>query len=595
MNFDDDEIQKAIALSLQESKAKAKAPQQFLETIVISSDDEDDEQMPQGRKVSQAKPSKEREVPASQSSFLSERAQLEKERRERQQRYLQATGKAKDAKNDDDDEIQIVEPSTSQNTKTSPSAPVPLTDQLFFEGEIRPTATRLAEPRQDRKTTFRLTEILGPKSDISFAILSTYAHDIPWIYQFFEREVPVIFVAHGESEGMRNILPNWIKTVPKLNGPYGCMHMKFMIIFYKTGRLRVAISTANLVPFDYRDIENVIWLQDIPPRGTPIANGPKADDFPATMQRVLHGVNVRRALELMVQEHPNLPLRKIEDLRSRWDFGKVKVHLVPSLAGKHDGWPEVTLTGHTRLMMAIRNLGLRTKKGKAARKLEVEYQGSSIGTYTTQWVNEFFYSARGESPQDYLDDSKAKRAKLPYPPLKIIFPSKKTVQNSALGVQGGGTMFCRKAQWSGRNFPRDKFYDSKSRAGKVLMHTKVMRYLFTRLDLITSSQMIIGLLSDKPVDVDDSDTEDSDIEVVDAPIGWGYLGSHNFTPSAWGTLSGSAFRPVLNIKNYEIGIVFPIKNEDVLEKVTFWERPPKRYDEGGPWVCFSVRIFWSSR
>ncbi|SJL01230.1 uncharacterized protein ARMOST_04548 [Armillaria ostoyae] len=568
MNFDDDEIRKAIALSLQESKAKAKTPQQFLETIVISSDDEDDEQMPQGRTVSQAKPSKEREVLASQSSFLSERAQLEKERRERQQRYLQATRKAKDAKNDDDDEIQIVEPSTSQNTKTSSSAPVPLTDQLFFEGEIRPTATRLAEPRQDRKATFRLTEILGPKSDISFAILSTYAHDIPWIYQFFEREVPVIFVTHGESEGMRNVLPNWIKTVPKLNGPYGCMHMKFMIIFYKTGRLRVVISTANLVPFDYRDIENVVWLQDIPPRGTPIANDPKADDFPATMQRVLHGVNVRRALELMVQEHPNLPLRKIEDLRSRWDFGKVKVHLVPSLAGKHDGWPEVTLTGHTRLMMAVRNLGLRTKKGKAARKLEVEYQGSSIGTYTTQWVNEFFYSARGESPQDYLDDSKTKRAKLPYPPLKIIFPSKKTVQESALGVRGGGTMFCRKAQWNGKTFPRDRFYDSKSRAGKVLMHTK----------------MIIGLLSDKPVDVDDSDTEDSDIEVVDAPIGWGYLGSHNFTPSAWGTLSGSAFRPVLNIKNYEIGIVFPIKNEEALEKVTFWERPPERYDEGGPWM-----------
>ncbi len=162
MNFDDDEIQKAIALSLQESQAKAKSPQQFLETIVISSDDEDDEQMPRGMKVTQSKPSRELEVPASQSSFLSERAQLEKERRERQRRYLQATGKAKDAKNDDDEEIQIVEPSTSQNMKTSSSAPVPLTDQLFFEGEIRPTATRLAEPRQDRKATFRLTEILGP-------------------------------------------------------------------------------------------------------------------------------------------------------------------------------------------------------------------------------------------------------------------------------------------------------------------------------------------------------------------------------------------------------------------------------------------------
>ena len=30
-------------------------------------------------------------------------------------------------------------------------------------------------------------------------------------------------------------------------------------------------------------------------------------------------------------------------------------------------------------------------------------------------------------------------------------------------------------------------------------------------------------------------------------VGWAYLGSHNFTPSAWGTLSGSAFTPILNV------------------------------------------------
>lgn len=52
---------------------------------------------------------------------------------------------------------------------------------------------------------------------------------------------------------------------------------------------------------------------------------------------------------------------------------------------------------------------------------------------------------------------------------------------------------------------------------------------------------------------------DSDIEVLDGPPasagaaalplphGWAYVGSHNFTPSAWGTLSGSAFSPTLNV------------------------------------------------
>jgi hypothetical protein len=35
------------------------------------------------------------------------------------------------------------------------------------------------------------------------------------------------------------------------------MHMKFMLLFAKTGGLRVVISSANLVPHDWRDVENV--------------------------------------------------------------------------------------------------------------------------------------------------------------------------------------------------------------------------------------------------------------------------------------------------------------------------------------------------
>ena len=32
--------------------------------------------------------------------------------------------------------------------------------------------------------------------------------------------------------------------------------------------------------------------------------------------------------------------------------------------------------------------------------------------------------------------------------------------------------------------------------------------------------------------------------------GWVYVGSHNFTPSAWGTLSGSSSKPSLNVGVY---------------------------------------------
>ena len=50
-------------------------------------------------------------------------------------------------------------------------------------------------------------------------------------------------------------------------------------------------------------------------------------------------------------------------------------------------------------------------------------------------MNEFHCSARGESAQTWLDVSKARRAKLPYPPIKILFPTLQYVRESVLGEQ----------------------------------------------------------------------------------------------------------------------------------------------------------------
>jgi len=63
-------------------------------------------------------------------------------------------------------------------------------------------------------------------------------------------------------------------------------------------------------------------------------------------------------------QRPDVPIKAIEDLRTRWDWSKVKAELVPSIAGRHEGWSKVLLTGHGRLMRAVRNMGLRTGKGK---------------------------------------------------------------------------------------------------------------------------------------------------------------------------------------------------------------------------------------
>lgn len=73
---------------------------------------------------------------------------------------------------------------------------------------------------------------------------------------------------------------------------------------------------------------------------------------------------------------------------------------------------------------------------------------------------------------------------------------------------------------------------------------------------IICPKMIIAMLQDNPFSSkkqqeESSETEDDtddEIEEVEPAAGWAYVGSHNFTPSAWGTLSGSSFNPILNVR-----------------------------------------------
>lgn len=137
-------------------------------------------------------------------------------------------------------------------------------------------------------------------------------------------------------------------------------------------------------------------------------------------------------------------------------------------------------------------------------------------------------------------------------------------------------VFCRRAQWTKiASLVADEktgleMRDARSRSGPVGMHTKVRRcsdLVCTPLKLAHAYlQMILGTLRGPPdADADpgvtDSDTETDDddssiVEIVEEddekgkPYGWLYIGSHNFTPSAWGTLSGNAFNPMLNVRFY---------------------------------------------
>jgi len=224
------------------------------------------------------------------------------------------------------------------------------------------------------------------------------------------------------------------------------------------------------------------------------------------------------------------------------------------------------MSGHPALQNALRDLGALCPRSK---ELYIECQGSSIGTYSSSWLNEFYHSACGTLQEWFRLKARYPRGGMPLPQhMKILFPSLRTVHDSVAGLQGGGTMFCREKQWLGKTFPRELFHDSKSKRGGILMHSKMILGLFKS----------IAPLSDQAPSSNDRTVG-----------GWCYIGSHNFTPSAWGNISGSATDPVLNVTNFELGICFALSSRDVnaeASEIVCWERPATRYRPGidEPWM-----------
>ncbi|EJD52434.1 phospholipase D/nuclease [Auricularia subglabra TFB-10046 SS5] len=614
---EDAQLAAAIAASLEDAKPKP-------ETIVIDSDSEQGDpdaqfqrdmeaaikasQESQGASSSSTQPAEPvasgavTPAPAPASNFLAERRKMEAERLARQKRLR---GDVNASANGSDEDMDDAPPpakrqataasraiassnryaslsSVTNNGNGSSSADVNSASNLYWDGELRPTANMHWDADKQNGPAFRLSQIIGNKDELQLVVLSSYSNDIPWLLTMFPDTVPVILVNHPvtpDGNDLTYLSTNFVLVTPSMQQDSGAMHIKLMLLFYKSGRLRVAIPTANFIQYDWRDIENAVWLQDIPKRDapTPFAKLPKELDFAAQLVDTLRALNVGRAVESQMQNGFAPPLRALDELRMWWDWSKVTARLVPSLKGSHEGWPRVTRVGHTSLLKALRDLGADTP---GSCKLLLECQGSSIGQYTRRWTHQFYRSARGEPSEKFSWIAKQSAFdNLPYPPIKIIFPSLRTVEESVLGKPGGGTMFCDPKTWKAPKFPRENFFDSNSKRGRVLMHTKMILGIFERDTMFTAK----GKRRDDPYDTDDDEVtivEPKSTKKREKLAGWLYVGSHNFTPAAWGHLSGSSITPILSIRNYELGVVLPIKDPAQFDDLVCWKRPARKYESG---------------
>lgn len=138
---------------------------------------------------------------------------------------------------------------------------------------------------------------------------------------------------------------------------------------------------------------------------------------------------------------------------------------------------------------------------------------------------------------------------------RIMFPSRETIEKSKGGLGCGGTI-CFQSQWYNKEtFPKELLFDCKSKRTGLLMHSKLF---FTA-----------------PANLNASGSRNS---------AWAYVGSANLSESAWGRLvkDRSTKQPKLNCRNWECGVVIPVRSSAALEPLvatTFANGPQETTQE----------------
>ena len=265
------------------------------------------------------------------------------------------------------------------------------------------------------------------------------------------------------------------------------MHSKLMLLSHPT-HLRVAVPTANLVPYDWGesgDMENMVFLIDLPR----LRDGKRT----APEDLTFFGRELIYFLEAMGLE------RSIINSIYNFDFAATKdlafVHTIGGAhAGEDDPWRR---TGYCGLGRAVRELGLAAEK-----VLKIDFVTSSVGSLNIDFLAMLYLAAQGDdgsteyqwrNPVAAKGKSKQSKAapngaETAQGKLKdhirenfhIYFPTHETVKSSTAG--GAGTI-CLQSKWyNSPIFPRQAMRDCKSTRTGLLMHNKVKRK--TRLSFL---------------------------------------------------------------------------------------------------------------
>ena len=463
---DDEDLKKAIAISLQEQTPRTIA-QAYKESIDLDSDEEK-----QDEPLIMAAPS----PPASSSlSFLGlDRKAMEAERLARKRRA--SISPPPPRKKVKETAVSATQPPAPRDFHTlhPPARPEP----LYLNGIVKKTWAL----GHERKDDIKIEEVLQ-RNQLNLAVLSSFQWDVGWLLSKLNtRTTQLYFVMQAKDESTKRQyrqgtanMPNLRLCFPSMEGQVNCMHSKLMLLSYPS-HLRIVVPTANLVPYDWGEtgvMENMLFLIDLP--RLPDSYQTPTVELPAFGKELIYFLQAMGLEETVVQSV------------HKFDFSKTKdIAFVHTIGGAHTDvvWRR---TGYCGLGRAIQQLGL-VKEGA----LNLDFVTSSVGSLNMDFLMSLYLAAQGDDGLTEYDwrNSKKWKAKASGTDKKardsqdqvendvkkgfrIYFPTRDTVVNSTGGAQNGGTICFQPKWYDSPTFPRQLLRDCKSQRKGLLMHNKV--------------------------------------------------------------------------------------------------------------------------
>ncbi|PRP75821.1 hypothetical protein PROFUN_08815 [Planoprotostelium fungivorum] len=266
---------------------------------------------------------------------------------------------------------------------------------------------------QGNAHSIRLKDIFSTEEEILSVLLTTYMLDLDWLLETIPLLTMVpLTVVHGMSNIQAFKRDKMTVHCPPLPLSYGTNHGKMFAIFYEN-KVRIAISTANLVAPDYDRKTQGIWMEDF---------SRKKEDSPPTS-----------AFEETITDY----VRRIKaDPKpfSSFDFSSSKVILITSVPGHFQG-ESLDRYGHMALRKA---LSRENFQGDFSSPHHV-CQFSSMGSITEDWINEEFRNSMW--PHHLITREKKGKKKdntTQVTGVQLVWPTVSFVRDSNDGWNSGG-------------------------------------------------------------------------------------------------------------------------------------------------------------